>query len=95
MLASAYYLDRGITSCFDDWSDRQQSAYNWLVGASPFVAAALVFAATTIGASGTRWRYLLATVIGIAFWAFFGVSAVVGFRGHERMFSRQGALTLS
>ena len=43
MLASAYALDRGISNCYGDWGDGQQSAYNWLVGASPFLAAVLVF----------------------------------------------------
>jgi hypothetical protein len=75
MLASAYYLDRRISSCSGDWSDGQQSAYNWLVGASPFVAAALTFAGFAV--SGIKWRYLLATVVGMCSFALFGISALV------------------
>jgi hypothetical protein len=77
MLASAYLLDRRLASCYGDWGDGQRSAYNWLVGASPFVAAALVFAATVIGVAGTWSRYVLATVLGLTFLACFGFAALV------------------
>lgn len=77
MLAGAYALDRGLDTCYGDWSDGERSAYNWLVVASPFVAAGLVFAATAIGVTGTWARWPLATVLGLVFFAGFGIAALV------------------
>ena len=82
MLTLAYVVDRGISSCYGDWSDGQRGIYNFLLVASPFLAAGLVFAATVIGATGTWARYVLATVLGVTFLAVFGVAALaIGYYG--------------
>jgi hypothetical protein len=78
MLTIAFYYDRRTartSGCYGDWTEGQRALYDWLVGASPFVAAALAFAA--IAVTGIRWRYLVATVVGIGSFAVFGISALV------------------
>ena len=77
MLAGAYALDRGLDACYDDWSSGEQSAFETLLVASPFVAAGLVFTATAIGVTETRARFPLAFLMGIVFFAMFGIAALV------------------
>ncbi len=59
MQALAYLIDRGNVECFAYWSDGEQSAYNWLLGGSVLLAAALPFAPVA-RASARWWHHVLA-----------------------------------
>jgi hypothetical protein len=76
MLALAYGIDRKNIPCYGNWSDGDRSAYEFLVYASPFLAAGLTFAWIAL-LSRNWWRWLLAVIGAFSALAVFGIAALV------------------